>query len=48
VEKLNEQLGDRDIKELTDFVVPMQEQHLKLTLEGSLVLAGQEDPVATS
>lgn len=48
VEKLNEQLGDRDIKELTDFVVPLQEQHLAMTLEGSLVLAGQEDPTATA
>lgn len=44
VAKLNEQLGDRDLKELTDFVVPLQEQHLAMTLEGSLVLAGQEDP----
>ena len=48
VEKLNEQLGDRDIKELTDFVVPLQEQHFAMTLEGSLVLAGQEDPTAVS
>jgi hypothetical protein len=46
VEKLNEQFGDRDLKELTDFVVPLQEQHLALTFEGSLVLAGQEDPKA--
>ena len=46
VEKLNEQLGDRDLKELTDFVIPLQEQHLAMTLEGSLVLAGQEDPKA--
>ena len=46
VEKLNEQLGDRDLKELTDFVIPMQEEHLAKTLEGSLVLAGQEDPKA--
>ncbi len=46
VEKLNEQLGNRDLKELTDFVVPLQEQHLAMTLEGSLVLAGQEDPTA--
>lgn len=44
VEKLNEQLGDRDLKELTDFVVPLQEQHLNMSLEGALVLAGQEDP----
>ena len=46
IEKLNEQQGDRDLKELTDFIVPLQEQHLALTLEGTLVLAGQEDPTA--
>ena len=46
VEKMNEQLGDRDLKELTDFVVPLQEQHFAMTLEGSMVLAGQEDPKA--
>ncbi len=46
VEKLNEQLGDRDIKELTDFVVPMQEGHLAIVLEDSLLLAAQEDALA--
>ena len=48
VEKLNEQLGDRDLKELTDFAVPLQEDHFHRTLECSLVLAGQEDPTATA
>jgi hypothetical protein len=43
VEKLNEQLADRELKELTDFVIPLQEKHLTMSLEGSLVLAGQED-----
>ena len=46
VEKLNEQLHDRELKELTDFVVPMQEGHLAMTLESALVLAGQEDPTS--
>ena len=46
VEKLNEEFGSAGIRELTDFVVPMQEAHFKATLEGSLVLAGQEDPRA--
>ncbi|MCW2923429.1 MAG: hypothetical protein JWM98_833 [Thermoleophilia bacterium] len=46
VEKLNEQLADRDIKELTDYVVPLEEAHFKVTLESSLVLAAQEDPNA--
>ena len=48
VEKLNEQLGDRDIAELCQFAVPLQEEHFARVLEGSLVLAGQEDPTATS
>jgi hypothetical protein len=46
VEKLNEQLGDRDLKELTDFVVPMQEGHFATVLEDSLLLAAQEDAKA--
>jgi hypothetical protein len=48
VETLNLQFGDRDIKELTDFAVPLQEQHLAMTLDGSIVLASQEDPTAPS
>jgi hypothetical protein len=46
VEKLNEQFGDRDLKELTDFVVPMQEGHFNTVLEDSLLLAAQEDAKA--
>lgn len=46
VEKLNEQLGDRDLKELTDFVIPMQEGHFNVVMEDSLLLAAQEDPKA--
>ncbi|MCW2960115.1 MAG: hypothetical protein JWM90_502 [Thermoleophilia bacterium] len=46
VAKMNEQFGSRDIRELTDFVLPLEEQHFKVTLENSLVLAGQEDPNA--
>jgi hypothetical protein len=46
VEKLNEQLGDRDLKELTDFVVPMQEGHFHIVMEDSLLLAAQEDAMA--
>jgi hypothetical protein len=48
VEKLNEQVGDRELKELTDFAVPLQEDHLHRTLECSLVLVGQEDPTSVA
>jgi hypothetical protein len=46
VEKLNEQLNDRELKELTDFVIPMQEGHFATVLEDSLLLAAQEDAKA--
>lgn len=46
VEKLNEKLKDRDLQELIDFVVPLQEKHLHMALAGSVELAGQEDPTA--
>lgn len=44
--KLNESFGDADIRELTDFVLPIEDQHFKMTLDGSLVLAGKKDPTA--
>jgi hypothetical protein len=46
VEKLNEQLASREIKELTDFVVPMEEGHFQITLDGALTLAAEEDALA--
>lgn len=46
VEKLNEQVGDRELRELTDFAVPLQEQHLAIAMEDSMLLAAQEDPKA--
>ncbi|MCW2927836.1 MAG: hypothetical protein JWM86_1804 [Thermoleophilia bacterium] len=46
VEKLNEQIQSREIKELTDFVIPLEEQHFAVTLENSLLLAAQEDALA--
>ncbi len=42
--KLNERAGIAEVRELTDWAVPIQEDHLKLVLESSLELAGQEDP----
>jgi hypothetical protein len=42
--KLNERAGIASVTELTDWAVPIQEDHLKLVLESSLELVGQEDP----
>jgi len=44
VEKLNERAGDASIRELTEWALPIQRRHLEQTLEGSLRLAGGEDP----
>lgn len=44
--KLNEREGNRELRELTDFVCPLEEQHFHLTLDGSLALAGQQDPAS--
>jgi hypothetical protein len=42
--KLNERAGIASVTELTDWAVPIQEDHLNLVLESSLELVGQEDP----
>ena len=44
--KLNEQLGDRELRELTDYVIPLEEKHFNVTLQASLDLAAQEDAMA--
>ncbi|MCW2950141.1 MAG: uncharacterized protein JWN41_1154 [Thermoleophilia bacterium] len=41
--KLNEQLNDRELRELTEYAIPLEEKHFKVTLEASLVLAGEID-----
>lgn len=46
VAKLNERAKNRDLQELVDFALPMQESHFRMTLDGSLTLAGEEDPSA--
>lgn len=48
VDALNEELGDERLQELVDWALPIQRQHLELTLDGSVTLARQEDPVATA
>jgi hypothetical protein len=47
VKKMNEQAGIQEVTELVEWALPIQERHLKDTLDGSLRLAGQEDPNST-
>ena len=42
--KLNERAGNADLRELTDWAVPIQQRHLQEVLDGSLKLAAAEDP----
>jgi hypothetical protein len=44
VDKLNEKAGIPALEELTWWALPIQERHLEDVLQGSLVLASQEDP----
>ena len=47
VRKLNERAGNPQVTELVEWALPIQERHLQDTLDGSLQLAGQEDPNET-
>jgi hypothetical protein len=47
VKKMNEQARIKEVTELVEWALPIQERHLKDTLDGSLQLAGQEDPNST-
>ena len=42
--KLNESAGEKGVRELLDWALPIQEKHLKDVREGSLELAEAEDP----
>lgn len=42
--KLNEKAGETEIAELVEWALPIQERHFEEVKEGSLVLAGEEDP----
>jgi len=42
--KLNERASQRELSELIDWALPIQERHFREALDGSLELAGQEDP----
>jgi hypothetical protein len=42
--KLNEQASQQGLGELIEWALPIQQRHFKEALDGSLELAGQEDP----
>jgi hypothetical protein len=44
VKKFNERAGNTAVRELTEWALPIQQQHLSSVLAGSLELAGREDP----
>ena len=46
--KLNEKAGEPELKELVEWALPIQERHLDEVRQGSLTLAAEEDPEATS
>jgi hypothetical protein len=48
VEAMNEQAGDDNIRELVEWVRPIQERHFNDTREASLKLAKSEDALAPS
>lgn len=48
VGKMNERAGESAVGELVDFAVPIQQRHFETVREGSLVIAGREDPAASA
>jgi hypothetical protein len=46
--KLNERASQEGLGELIDWALPIQERHFKEVLDGSIELAGQEDPNESS
>jgi uncharacterized protein YigA (DUF484 family) len=44
--KLNETAGEDGVQELVDWALPIQERHLTTARDGSLELAGEEDPAS--
>jgi hypothetical protein len=45
--ELGKKAGDREIRDLVRWQLPVQKQHLKQAQEGLVTLAGKEDPNAT-
>lgn len=42
--ELSRRAGEAELRELTEWAIPIQERHLEKVREGSLALAAQEDP----
>jgi hypothetical protein len=48
LETLNDQAGIGAVKELTEFAIPVQDRHERVTRETALAIAGAEDPLEAS
>jgi hypothetical protein len=48
LETLNDQAGIGAVKELTEFAIPVQDRHERVTRETALAIAGSEDPLESS
>jgi hypothetical protein len=46
LKKLNERAGEAEIDDLAEWALPIQERHLSEVRQGSVKLAGEEDPNA--
>jgi hypothetical protein len=44
IEKMNQKAANAELRELTEWALPIQRRHLEDVLEGSLALAAEEDP----
>jgi hypothetical protein len=44
VGKMNEKARNTELQELVDWALPLQQEHLQRALDGSVKLAGDEDP----
>jgi hypothetical protein len=48
VEKLNQDAKNRELRELVRWAKPIQQRHFKQVIEGSVMLAREEDPNETA
>jgi len=48
VGKFNERAADDGVRELVEFAVPVQQRHFETVRDGSLAIAGREDPNETA
>ena len=44
---LNRRAGNRDVSELVDWALPIQQQHLETVRSGSLERAAEENPMSS-